>query len=142
MPDDDAEMVARKAEWLVNDYYRPEGLRLFKIKTGRARWMDSWDEALERDIAVFRAVREAVGPFYTLFVDVNNGYEKIGFYASVHMGFSVPNWAYAEVDDCEFPGLRLTGIEIRNGQAHLTGAPGLGIELDEERLGPPRFEIG
>lgn len=255
VPDEDAEMVARKAEWLINDYYRREGLRLLKIKTGRARWMDSWDEALERDIAVFRAVREVVGPFYTLFVDVNNGYEKdytaakrfieatshvnlfgieemfdesnveqhrevvehawslglhvrnidgeggglasrflseavetplgerplfdidnpsfshgrgfvdvaakagqcrrygmlvgphnfaskIGFYASVHMGFSVPNWAYAEIDDCHFPGLRLTGVEIRNGQAHLTGVPGLGIELDEEKLSAPRFEIG
>lgn len=255
MPNDHAEMVARKAEWLIDDYYRREGLRLFKIKTGRARWMDSWEAALERDIAVFRAVREAVGPFYTLFVDVNDGYEKdhtaakrfieetsdanlfgieemfdesnvdrhrevvehawslglrvrnidgeggglaskflpetvetprgarplfdidnpsfshgrgfvevaakaeqcrrhgmlvgphnfaskIGFYASVHMGFSVPNWAYAEIDDCDFPALRLTGIEIRNGQANLTGEPGLGIGLDEEKLETPRFEVG
>ncbi len=33
-------------------------------------------EALERDIAVFRAVRHAVGPHFTLFVDVNNGYRQ------------------------------------------------------------------
>ncbi len=254
MPDCDAELVARKAEWLVGEHYREEGLRIFKIKTGRARWMASYRKALERDIAVFRAVRKAVGPHYTLFVDVNNGYRqdhtagkrfieetsdaqlfgleemfderdvaehrevmqhawslglrirnidgegrgipsavlaetlatprgerslfdinnpsfshglgfvqvagiaqecrplgiriaphnfasKIGFVASVHLGFSVPNWAFVEMDDSQFPALRYPGLEIRNGRAHLTGTPGLGIEVDENALNPPRFEI-
>lgn len=253
-PEHDAAMVGRKAAWLVNDYYRDEGLRIFKIKTGRARWMESFEAALQRDIEVFRAVREAVGPYYTLFVDVNNGYDedpaaasrfieatsdaglfgmeemfperrtdqhravmeqawslglnvrnidgeaggvaaelleerletprgveplfainnpsfshglgfvrvaetaarcrelgvdiaphnfasKVGFCASVHMGHATPNWAFVEIDDSAFPGVRLGGVEIRNGRARLTGEPGLGIELVEHRLSPPRFVI-
>ncbi len=256
MPEHDAELVARKAEWLVGQHYREEGLRIFKIKTGRARWMASYREALERDIAVFRAVRHAVGPHFTLFVDVNNGYRqdptagkrfieetsdvqlfgleemfderevarhrevmehawslglrirnidgetrgipsavlaetistprgerslfdinnpsfshglgfvqvaqiaaecrplgiriaphnfasKIGFVASVQLGFSVPNWAFVEIDDSRFPALRYPGLEICNGRARLTGAPGLGVEVvDETALSPPRYEIG
>lgn len=253
-PRDGIEMVARKAEWLINSYYRVEGVRIFKMKTGRAKWMASYEEALRRDIAVFRAVRDAVGPHYTLLVDVNNGYEedptagkrfieettdaglfgleemfgatrvdehravmeyanslglnvrdidgetdgipphlyaetiktsrgprplfainnpafdrvlgfvqmsriakdcgrygiqlgphnfasKIGFYTSVHLGFSAPNWAYAEMDDSEFPGIRCPGIDIRNGRASLTGLPGLGIELVSGQLDAPQFVI-
>lgn len=253
-PRDDAEMVARKADWLINDYYRDEGVRIFKIKTGRAKWMDSFDAALQRDVDVFRAVRNAVGPHYTLFADVNNGYgedpaaakqfieqtsdvnlfgieemfphdridahrdvvehihglglgvrnidgetsgipdksldatietprgttplfdinnpsfshrygfvhvaeiaekcrpngidvaphnfaSKIGFHAAVHMGMTVPNWAFVEVDDSEFPGLRRTGVKVRNGRAELTGEPGLGVDVIEHKLDTPRFVI-
>jgi L-alanine-DL-glutamate epimerase-like enolase superfamily enzyme len=253
-PADDAGMVARKARWLVDDFYRDEGVRIFKIKTGRARWMESPAVALQRDVDVFRGVRDAVGPHYTLFVDVNNGYDddpaaakrfieetsdtmlfgmeemfrehrvdehrevvehadslglrvrnidgeaggippqilaetvatplgtrplfdinnpsyshgsgfvetlrqgrhsatlgvdiaphnfasKVGFYASVHTGFVLPNFAFAEIDDSAFPALRLVGIEIRNGRATLTGAPGLGIEIDPHGLEAPDLEI-
>lgn len=74
-PSNPAEMLAKKAEWLVNDHYRDWEVRIFKIKTGRAKWMSSYQEALRRDIEVFQRVREAVGSEYTLFVDVNNGYD-------------------------------------------------------------------
>jgi L-alanine-DL-glutamate epimerase-like enolase superfamily enzyme len=36
-PTDPAEMVARKAAWLLE---RPGGVRIFKVKIGRARWME------------------------------------------------------------------------------------------------------
>jgi L-rhamnonate dehydratase len=50
------------------------GHRAFKVKVGRgARWMDT-QEGLDRDVAVVRAVRDAVGPECTLLVDANNGF--------------------------------------------------------------------
>jgi L-rhamnonate dehydratase len=71
MPTDPAELIARKAEWVLG---QPWGVRTLKIKIGRAKWMKSFDEALARDIAVFQAVRQAVGKSVTLFVDGNDGY--------------------------------------------------------------------
>jgi L-alanine-DL-glutamate epimerase-like enolase superfamily enzyme len=70
-PEDPAEMVARKAAWLLD---QPGGIRIFKIKIGRAKWMGSFADALERDIAVVTAVRRAMGGVVTLLVDGNNGY--------------------------------------------------------------------
>src|SRR3712207_966792 len=72
-PEDPSEMVARKASWLLR---RPGGVRIFKIKIGRVRWMESFEAALERDIAVVRAVRRAVGDGVDLLVDGNNGYRS------------------------------------------------------------------
>ena len=66
-------MVARKAEWLLD---RPGGVRTFKIKVGRAKWMESFEAALARDVAVVAAVRRAVGDGATLLVDGNNGYRQ------------------------------------------------------------------
>jgi L-alanine-DL-glutamate epimerase-like enolase superfamily enzyme len=71
-PGNPAGMVARKAAWLLR---QPGGIRIFKIKVGRVKWMGSFDDALERDIAVVRAVRRAMGDGVTLFVDGNNGYK-------------------------------------------------------------------
>jgi L-alanine-DL-glutamate epimerase-like enolase superfamily enzyme len=71
LPADPVELVARKAEWVLE---QPQGVRILKIKIGRAKWMKSFDEALERDIAVVRAIRRAVGNSVTLFVDGNDGY--------------------------------------------------------------------
>jgi L-alanine-DL-glutamate epimerase-like enolase superfamily enzyme len=73
MPSDPVEFVARKAVWVLE---QPEGVRILKIKIGRAKWMKSFDEALERDIAVVRAIRKAVGKGVTLFVDGNDGYKS------------------------------------------------------------------
>ena len=73
MPTDPVEFVARKAVWVLE---QPEGVRILKIKIGRAKWMKSFDEALERDIAVVRAIRRAVGKGVTLFVDGNDGYKS------------------------------------------------------------------
>ncbi len=50
------------------------GHRAFKIKIGRgARWMPL-DAGTRRDIAVIRAVREAVGQDAPILLDANNGY--------------------------------------------------------------------
>lgn len=70
-PAEPAEMVARKAAWLLD---RPGGIRAFKIKIGRVKWMEWFEAALERDIAVAKAVRRAVGPDVILFADGNDGY--------------------------------------------------------------------
>jgi len=51
-----------------------KGYRGVKLKAGRGRkWMDK-AAGLRRDIAVIRAVREAVGPEVRIMVDPNNGY--------------------------------------------------------------------
>jgi D-galactarolactone cycloisomerase len=71
LPADPVELVARKAEWVLE---QPQGIRILKIKIGRAKWMKSFEEALERDIAVVRAIRRAAGNSVTLFVDGNDGY--------------------------------------------------------------------
>lgn len=72
-PDEPAQWVARKAEWILR---QPYGVRALKIKTGRVKWMENFDEALKRDIAAFKAVRQAVGKDVTLFVDGNDGYKS------------------------------------------------------------------
>ena len=36
---------------------------------------------------------------------------------------------FSESDDSEFPGLRAPGIRVTRGEAELTGAPGVGIEV-------------
>ncbi|BCM94418.1 D-galactarolactone cycloisomerase [Abditibacteriota bacterium] len=72
-PTDPGELVARKAEWLLG---RPEGFTMLKLKTGRAKWLPSFEAALERDIAVTRAVRKAIGNQTTLLVDTNKGYAE------------------------------------------------------------------
>jgi len=67
------ERVARKALWVLG---QPEGLRILKLKIGRAKWLGNHEAAMERDIAVFHSVRRAVGDTVTLFVDGNDGYRS------------------------------------------------------------------
>ena len=50
------------------------GHRAFKLKVGRGARHLPLAEGTARDIAVIRAVREAVGPEATLLLDANNGY--------------------------------------------------------------------
>ena len=50
------------------------GHRAFKIKVGRGARHLPLEEGTERDIAVIRAVRDAVGPNPPLLIDANNGY--------------------------------------------------------------------
>ena len=251
-PTDDAELVARKAEWVLR---QPFGVRVLKIKIGRAKWMASFDEALARDIAVFKAVRRVVGKNITLFVDGNHGYKprtlaaaefaeaagplgpyaleqmfpdamlpethelkrrlraaglktkladgednpggirlksrverfvgprgeeplfdidqgdmntagylrlretardcvrrgmtmaphnfgsKFGFYAMVHLGLVTPNWEFCESDDTQIPALVPDGFSIRKGTARLTGEPGLGLKLNEDKLEKPSLQL-
>ena len=245
VPTDPAELVARKAEWVLR---QPSGVRVLKIKIGRAKWMGNFEDALARDIAVFQAVRRAVGRSVTLFVDGNDGYKprplaaaefaesvgglglyameemfpdaqlaethevkrrmrlaglktkladgednvggirpksrverfkgpkgeeplfdidqgdmnaagylrlretardcamrgmtmaphnfgsKFGLYAMIHLGLVTPNWEFCESDDTQIPALEPTGFSIRKGVARLTGEPGVGWKLREEKL--------
>ncbi len=48
--------------------------RAFKIKVGRGAFHMPLEQGTQRDIAVVRAVREAVGPDARLMIDANNGY--------------------------------------------------------------------
>mgnify|MGYP001333918247 FL=1 len=50
------------------------GHRAFKIKVGRGARHLPLEEGTQRDIAIVRAVREAVGPDCPLMLDANNGY--------------------------------------------------------------------
>jgi galactonate dehydratase len=65
-------MVTRKAQWVLK---QAGGVRILKIKLGRVKWMGDMAAAVERDIAVVKAVRRAVGPDVVLFVDGNDGYK-------------------------------------------------------------------
>jgi L-alanine-DL-glutamate epimerase-like enolase superfamily enzyme len=251
-PADDTELVARKAEWVLR---QPQGVRVLKIKIGRAKWMASFGEALARDIAVFKAVRWAVGKSVTLFVDGNDGYKprplaaaefaeatgrlglyameemfpdallpethelkrrlraaglktkladgednlggirpksrverfvgphgeeplfdidqgdmnaagylrlretardgatrgmtmaphnfgsKFGLYAMIHLGLVTPNWGFCESDDTQIPALVPAGFSLRKGTARLTGEPGLGLKLNEDKLEKPSLQL-
>jgi L-alanine-DL-glutamate epimerase-like enolase superfamily enzyme len=50
------------------------GHRAFKIKVGRGARHLPLEEGTQRDIAIIRAVRDAVGPAAPLLIDANNGY--------------------------------------------------------------------
>ena len=50
------------------------GHRAFKIKVGRGARHMPLEEGNRRDVAVIRAVREAVGPDAVILIDANNGY--------------------------------------------------------------------
>lgn len=50
------------------------GHRAFKIKVGRGARHLPLEEGIQRDIAVIRAVRDAVGTAAPLLIDANNGY--------------------------------------------------------------------
>lgn len=66
---------------------------------------------------------------------------KLGFYAQIHLGLVVPNWEASEVDDIDFPALHADGFTVRDGEAKLTGLPGLGVRLDDSRLGAPTIDL-
>ncbi len=64
--------------------------RNFKIKVGRgARWMPL-EAGTRRDIAVIKAVREAVGPDARIMIDANNGYN-----------LNIAKRVLAETADCD-----------------------------------------
>lgn len=67
--DEAAALIAAEAR---EGYER--GHRAFKIKVGRGARYLPLDQGTRRDIAVVRAVREAVGPGLPILLDANNGY--------------------------------------------------------------------
>jgi L-rhamnonate dehydratase len=70
--DSDEEAAALIAAEAREGYER--GHRAFKIKVGWGAWHLPLEAGTRRDIAVVRAVREAVGPAVPLLLDANNGY--------------------------------------------------------------------
>jgi D-galactarolactone cycloisomerase len=71
-PNEPVELLARKAEWIV--HRRPEGYKAIKVKIGRANFMRTPAEALERDVAVTHGIRKAVGADVKILVDANRAY--------------------------------------------------------------------
>jgi L-alanine-DL-glutamate epimerase-like enolase superfamily enzyme len=69
---DDAAAAALIAAEARQGYER--GHRAFKIKVGRGAMHMPLEAGTRRDIAVVRAVRQAVGPAARLMLDANNGY--------------------------------------------------------------------
>ena len=65
------------------------GHRAFKIKVGRGGLQMPLEAGTRRDIAVVRAVREAVGPEPPIMLDANNGYN-----------FNLARHVLAETADC------------------------------------------
>lgn len=51
-----------------------KGHRHFKIKVGRGAMHMPLEEGKNRDIAIIKGVREAVGPDAKIMIDANNGY--------------------------------------------------------------------
>ena len=64
------------AQWMADEARAgwARGHRAFKLKIGRGARHLPLTEGTQRDIAVIRAVRAAVGPQAPLMVDANNGY--------------------------------------------------------------------
>jgi L-alanine-DL-glutamate epimerase-like enolase superfamily enzyme len=69
---DDAEAAALIASEALEGQAR--GHRAFKIKVGRGGRHLPLEQGTRRDVAVIRAVREAVGPDAPIMIDANNGY--------------------------------------------------------------------
>jgi L-alanine-DL-glutamate epimerase-like enolase superfamily enzyme len=142
-PENPAEMVARKAAWLLA---RPDGIRIYKIKVGRVKWMGSFEAALERDIAVVGAVRRVMGDGIALFVDGNNGYRSHPLAAADFALATAEEEIFAmeEMFDEEMAAearevkrrLRTAGIAIKlaDGETHHGGIP---PELLAERFVGP-----
>ena len=75
---DDLHLVSAEAAAALMAAEAREGLtrghRAFKLKVGRGARHLPLEEGTQRDIAIIRAVRAAVGPEATLLLDANNGY--------------------------------------------------------------------
>ena len=70
--DSDEQGAALIAGYAHEDYENSH--RSFKIKVGRGARHMPLEAGTRRDIAVIKAVREAVGPEATIMIDANNGY--------------------------------------------------------------------
>lgn len=133
VPTDPAMLPAIKAKWILD--HRPEGFRALKIKIGRSRWMASADLALKRDIAVTRAIREAVGPDVDLMVDANKDYqaapqlaaEYAAAVADDHLHFLEEMFPETQTDDliAFHQALRRSGnpVKLAYGESHRGGVP-------------------
>src|SRR4051812_45220884 len=105
---DQAEAVAYIAAEARADYDR--GHRAFKLKIGRGALHMPLIEGTQRDIAVIRGVREAVGAGLPLMIDANNGYNV-----------NLVKWVLSETADCEIYWLEEPLHEDRVLYEHLRG---------------------
>ena len=146
-------MVAPKAAWLLD---RPGGIRTFKIKIGRARWMGSFEAALARDVDVVAAVRRTIGCEAALLVDGNDGYHPRPM-ATAEFALATAGedlFAMEEMFDEDLVAesrdvkrqLRAAGLAVKlaDGETHPGGIPK--ALLAERCLGPgeldePLFDI-
>jgi L-alanine-DL-glutamate epimerase-like enolase superfamily enzyme len=85
---DEQAAAALIAEEALAGYER--GHRAFKIKVGRGALHMPLVEGTQRDIAIIRAVRAAVGAGLPIMIDANNGYNV-----------NLVKWVLAETADCE-----------------------------------------
>ncbi len=85
---DQSAAVQRIADEARAGYAR--GHRAFKIKVGRGALHMPLIEGTERDIAIIRGVREAVGAGLPLMIDANNGYNV-----------NLAKWVLTETADCD-----------------------------------------
>jgi len=79
------ELIASEAR---TDYER--GHKAFKLKVGRGALHMPLMEGTQRDIAIIRGVREAVGAGLPLMIDANNGYN-----------LNLTKWVLSETADCD-----------------------------------------
>ena len=86
--DDDAAAAALIAE--EAHYGHAHNHRSFKIKVGRGAHHMPLEQGIRRDIAVIRAVREAVGADARIMIDANNGYN-----------LNIAKRVLAETADCQ-----------------------------------------
>ncbi len=86
--DSDEEGAALIAGYAREDYEKSH--RSFKIKVGRGARHMPLEAGIRRDIAVIKAVRQAVGPAATIMIDANNGYN-----------FNIVRRVLAETADCK-----------------------------------------
>jgi len=106
------ELIASEAR---DGYER--GHRAFKIKVGRGALHMPLVEGTQRDIAIIRGVREAVGAGLPIMIDANNGYN-----------INLVKWVLGETADCEIYWLEEAFHEDR------TLYEGLHQWLDEQHL--------
>jgi D-galactarolactone cycloisomerase len=142
---DPVERVVRKAKWILAK--RPEGFRAVKIKIGRMKWMESFDAALARDVAVTDAVRQAVGADVRIMVDGNKAYAPRPLaaldYAKAVAGSDVyfMEEMFPEVDVASMKELR-KGLRAANNPIKLAAGESYGGGIPErvytQRVDGPR----
>ena len=86
--DSDDEAAALVAGYAREDF--EQNHRSFKIKVGRGALHMPLEAGIKRDIAVIKAVRDAVGPEATIMIDANNGYN-----------YNIARRVLAETADCD-----------------------------------------
>jgi L-alanine-DL-glutamate epimerase-like enolase superfamily enzyme len=117
----------------------PEALYMQRV--GAEPLIDIEQADMNRNGLLFIQGKAAKQKSLGMTVAPHNFGSKLGFYAQVHLGLTVPNWETSEIDDVVFPALQGDGFVVRQGVAKLTGMPGLGVRLDEARLDAPTAEF-